>query len=831
MKEYANKPESQSRTLDSNPRASKQAPIADILQAYKNGILGRQPVQCEGVEDEEILQTKTSGQTPASVILQQYKESIQRYAPEENDELLQGKFDTTQREEINEEELIQGKFDSTSTKEQEPIQREEKPNNTGLPNNLKTGLENLSGYSMDDVKVHYNSSKPMLLNALAYAQGTDIHIAPGQEKHLPHEAWHVVQQKQGRVQSTMQLQGVNVNDNETLEKEADMMEGKAHELMVNKSSIQHLKLSNSSRIDVLPVQRMKFSRFRWMQNPINWGWKHNEKEKELLSIEKKLKNTLTALRPYSKGLFGDSILQIAGSFHFLSEDEYEESQYDDVLKDMTDLLGSAQDIECKISSTDLNDGHIKRALTTNVGKGPLAKEVVTELLTLYDALPGVMRIPKNKELIKKAIYPDVQRNEGFYNEDMGTSTVTFARSRSKLLTKNFNQLNARIEQEWPTIRENFNIDGDIKEIELTGSDFHNLGQQVAIVKSTTEKKIVYKPRSVSPDDNLIGEKGVFHDLNVLSKGSVQLPTMKFMETKDDDGSFSFVEYQQKAMVQSIAQVHEYYERFGELTVASKLLGVNDLHYENIMSTSKTPTIIDAETAFLPFVMEAESFAKTELGMSLNSFKEASENFFYTPEEKEAHDPQRDGDFITYIANLRHQDLNGQKNYMLDFERGMDNVINLVKTQKDIIVKTLLEKMKNVKNIRVVPFKTRDFQDSITTYQSLLITECFSDADLVVVQDVTKMKKALIQKGFSVFSDYWDPSITSKVGKFLKADYNSQDTPILHFDPFRNELLFHSQDIGCHSEWEMGKKEFITRIVNRIIYANKDKIKADLGISN
>ncbi|MCG8575222.1 MAG: DUF4157 domain-containing protein, partial [Flavobacteriales bacterium] len=90
---------------------------------------------------------------------------------------------------------------------------QQKPNNTGLPNQLKSGIENLSGHSMDDVKVHYNSSKPAQLNAHAYAQGTDIHVASGQEKHLAHEAWHVVQQKQGRVKPTKQLKSkVNVND-------------------------------------------------------------------------------------------------------------------------------------------------------------------------------------------------------------------------------------------------------------------------------------------------------------------------------------------------------------------------------------------------------------------------------------------------------------------------------------------------------------------------------------------------------------------------------------------------------------------------------------------
>ncbi|HAS40740.1 MAG TPA: hypothetical protein DCS93_09690 [Microscillaceae bacterium] len=101
-------------------------------------------------------------------------------------------------------------------------------NNTGLPTRLKDGIENLSGYTMDDVKVHYNSSKPAQLNAHAYAQSTDIHVGPGQEQHLPHEAWHVVQQKQGRVKPTMQLKGkVAVNDDVDLEKEADIMGAKA----------------------------------------------------------------------------------------------------------------------------------------------------------------------------------------------------------------------------------------------------------------------------------------------------------------------------------------------------------------------------------------------------------------------------------------------------------------------------------------------------------------------------------------------------------------------------------------------------------------------------
>jgi hypothetical protein len=104
-----------------------------------------------------------------------------------------------------------------------------RPNVSGLPDALKGGVESLSGLSLDGVKVHYNSAQPAQLNALAYAQGHDIHLAPGQEKLLPHETWHVVQQAQGRVHPTLHHTGtVPINDDAALEKEADVMGARAN---------------------------------------------------------------------------------------------------------------------------------------------------------------------------------------------------------------------------------------------------------------------------------------------------------------------------------------------------------------------------------------------------------------------------------------------------------------------------------------------------------------------------------------------------------------------------------------------------------------------------
>lgn len=184
------------------------------------GILQAVAETVQREEDDELMQGKFEhpvaqrlGEEDDEPLQGKFMQPIQR---EEDDELIQGKFETVQREE--EDELMQGKFEA-------PVQ---KKNETGMPDNLKAGIEDLSGFAMDDVRVHYNSSKPTTVQALAYTQGTDIHVAPGQEQHLPHEAWHVAQQMAGRVEPTTEVGGLPVNDSIELEHEADVMGARAN---------------------------------------------------------------------------------------------------------------------------------------------------------------------------------------------------------------------------------------------------------------------------------------------------------------------------------------------------------------------------------------------------------------------------------------------------------------------------------------------------------------------------------------------------------------------------------------------------------------------------
>lgn len=186
--------------VDSDQTA--EVPLQRRSEASAQGMVQPEPVAqrqtIKEEEEEKPIQTKLLTKQSAPPVQRQPKE-------EEEEKVLQGTF--------------------AAGHKSAPFQA-----NTGgaenrdcLPSPLRAGLEALSGVDLSDIRIHTNSSKPAQLNALAYTQGQDIHVGPGQEKHLPHEGWHAVQQMQGRVKPTMLAKGVSINDNAGLEREADAM--------------------------------------------------------------------------------------------------------------------------------------------------------------------------------------------------------------------------------------------------------------------------------------------------------------------------------------------------------------------------------------------------------------------------------------------------------------------------------------------------------------------------------------------------------------------------------------------------------------------------------
>jgi cold shock CspA family protein len=268
-----------SSMLDQRQVVSRQANRQDMmnasvqtaqLQERKDALNGASNITLQRVEDEEPVQGKFEAIQRAEdeELVQGKFATLQKVEDEEpvqakfeiaqraeDEELVQGKFATVQK--VEEEEPVQGKLVTVQRAEDEELVQERSlintalqkkssaslTNNSGLPTQLKAGIEALSGMNMDHVQVHYNSDRPAQLNAHAFAQGNEIHVASGQEQHLPHEAWHVVQQAQSRVKPTMQLKpGVPVNDDVGLENEADVMGAKA------------MQLGQSDKVSATPLQ-------------------------------------------------------------------------------------------------------------------------------------------------------------------------------------------------------------------------------------------------------------------------------------------------------------------------------------------------------------------------------------------------------------------------------------------------------------------------------------------------------------------------------------------------------------------------------------------------
>lgn len=117
-------------------------------------------------------------------------------------------------------------------KKQDEITDTSEKGKTGIPSVMKKSFEQSSGFSFDDVRVHYSSEKPAQLHAHAYTQGNDVFVAPGQEKHLPHELGHVVQQKSNMVKPNEEIGGLPLNTDPAMEHDADDIAQNAEENML-----------------------------------------------------------------------------------------------------------------------------------------------------------------------------------------------------------------------------------------------------------------------------------------------------------------------------------------------------------------------------------------------------------------------------------------------------------------------------------------------------------------------------------------------------------------------------------------------------------------------
>ncbi|MFN6945898.1 MAG: DUF4157 domain-containing protein [Cytophagaceae bacterium] len=218
----------------SSSSAQKKAPAQMMGLPEKEELqMKPDPLQFVQVADEEELQMKKK---PMQMMGYDDEEKVQMKPMQlmgyDEEEELQMK--PMQMQGIEEEE-VQMKLKPMQFHSAEPEKVQMKSDtSTKMPENVQAKMESSFGADFSNVNIHVGEQASSV-GALAYAQGNDIHFAPGQynpetqsgQELLGHELTHVVQQRQGRVQATTQAKGLAVNDDPALEQEADEMGRKA----------------------------------------------------------------------------------------------------------------------------------------------------------------------------------------------------------------------------------------------------------------------------------------------------------------------------------------------------------------------------------------------------------------------------------------------------------------------------------------------------------------------------------------------------------------------------------------------------------------------------
>lgn len=192
----------------------------------------------------------------------------------------------------------------------------------------ETALQKMGEYFNKDfsnVKIHPSSDKPAQVGALAYTKGNNIYFSPGQysphthrgQALLGHELTHVLQQSQGRVQATRYHKGNAINDDPTLEHEADVMGMKVSSLGYKsndkkKSSYPSIQLYSGSHRGMIQCARQ-----------IAQGIIKKKISKRLLYVGRTPSKTSKTGREVIKRMIGENKIRVVrGKMEFKASDNH-----------------------------------------------------------------------------------------------------------------------------------------------------------------------------------------------------------------------------------------------------------------------------------------------------------------------------------------------------------------------------------------------------------------------------------------------------------------------------------------------------------------------------
>lgn len=573
-----------------------------------------------------------------------------------------------------------------------------------------------------------------------------------------------------------------------------------------------------------PVQLLKFSRFQGFGILTNWF--NSTEEDRILAQEARLKEFIREMQPYKDTPAGAEINGINQNFLTIEASTIEERNYETIARQLQTLHNRLDNISTGIARMGIaydstHAGDIA-GLVEGGHEGPKTRRLMAMIMETNSLLPAPFITPANKIVIKDSILGNLA-TVAFRETDVQKGHLEFAAKRVVLLRKNFKKMYERITADWAQITNAFNLTGRLRFIHLTGSDYHNDGQSVSLIETDTGRKAVYKPRSLSPDQNLeSGNNSIFDDLN-QNPFNAGLNTTNFLGRTDaarNNEEYGYMQFLTKANELSHAEAQNYYLKMGKLVVATKLLGVTDLHNENILTgTNGEPYIIDAETSFLPDIMLSQAWGSTGIKDSLDTFTKNGSltvnNFYTTPELQEWQLNNAGTPDAGFITQKRTASIAGGGAYRANFIAGIDHVLNFVNANQNAVITALQQRVQQVHNVRIVPLDTTEFTGALNSYTTTPNRENVLN---VITADI---RNSLTQKQYVPLGTF---NAAVKAG--LKIDFENTDLPLFQYEPSINRILYKGIAVAQHTT---PINQAITTNVTRISLAVNGDVLAALNL--
>lgn len=124
-------------------------------------------------------------------------------------------------------------------------------------------------------------------------------------------------------------------------------------------------------------------------------------------------------------------------------------------------------------------------------------------------------------------------------------------------------------------------------VEALLSDSHNGGRSVSILTFDSGTRLVYKPRSVTP------EAAWFRLVTWMNDHGAP-ETLRQLNVIERDG-YGWVEVIAAAPLRDVDEAARFYRRCGLLLAVTYAVGSSDMHFENLIAVGDQPVLIDMET--------------------------------------------------------------------------------------------------------------------------------------------------------------------------------------------------------------------------------------------